>query len=172
MSLATRPSENDYAKYYFTYIGKVPDGDIIEQLENQITEFRSTLDTIEESNASVLHEPYTWTIKQVVGHLIDCERTFGYRALRFGCGDLRPILGMEQNEWVNNTDYDSPTLAELVFELELSRRSNLCFFRRLKPEAWDWKASADGNDMSVRALAFCLVGHITHHLDIVRQRIA
>ena len=166
------PDRSEYAEYYGTYIDRVPDGNITEYLDSQIAEFRKVLDSIDESTASVLHEPYTWTIKQVVGHLIDAERVFGYRALRFASGDTRPIIGMEQNPWVDNSDYNTPTLAQLTEELEHSRRANLCFFRRIKPEAWDRKAAADGNDMTVRALAYCLVGHIIHHLEIIKSRVA
>ena len=171
-STLRRPEPNEHAEYFGLYISHVPEGDIREFLKTQISEFRSVLDAIAEGDACILHEPYTWTIKQVVGHLIDVERVFGYRALRFGCGDLRPIHGMEQNEWVDHTDYETPTLRQLNEELELSRRANIMFFDRLKPEAWDNRAEADGNIMSVRALAYCIVGHVTYHLKIIESRLA
>ncbi|MEM7455765.1 MAG: DinB family protein [Planctomycetota bacterium] len=170
--MISRPDASEHAEYYSLYINRVPDGDIREHLLNQIEEFRTVLDGIEEDDACVLHEPYTWTIKQVVGHLIDVERVFGYRALRFGSGDVRPIPGMEQNDWVDNTDYESPSLKFLTDELVHSRHANICFFVRLKPDAWDSRAEADGNEMTVRALAYCLVGHITHHLEIIKKRLA
>ncbi len=166
------PAKNEYAPYYGLYIARVPDGNIVSHFESQIGEFRAVLNAIDEFAANVLHGPYTWTIKQVVGHLIDAERVFGYRVLRFGSGDSRPIIGMEQNPWVDNTDYRTPRLAELVEEWEYSRRANLCFFRRLRPDAWDWKGTADGNEITVRALAYCLVGHIIHHLEIIKLRVA
>lgn len=167
-----RPQASEYAKYYGAYIGLVPDGDIVIQLDNQIDEFRGVLDKIPAADANVLHAPYTWTIKQVVGHLVDVERVFGYRALRFASNDMRPIVGMEQDDWVANTDYETPTLVALVDELEFSRRANVRFFKRLSPESWDRQASADDNEMSVRAIAYCLVGHITHHLEIIKKRVA
>jgi hypothetical protein len=166
------PGKDEYAEFYGVYIGKVPDGDIVEQFKSQIGEFRSVLDGIDEPSAGVLHEPYTWTIKQVVGHLIDAERVFGYRAHRFACGDVRPILGMEQNPWVDNMDYETPTLAELTDELEYSRRANHSFFKRIAPAAWDRKGEADGKAITVRALAYCMVGHVTYHLDIIQSRLS
>ena len=171
-SIGGRPDKSEYAEYYGNYINLVSDAEILNQLASQIGEFRNVLDSISEDQASVLHEPYTWTIKQVVGHLIDVEKVFGYRALRFGSGDVRPILGMEQDSWVDYTDYETPTLEALVEELEYSRKANLCFFKRLKPEAWNSQGTADGNEITVRALAYILVGHIIHHLDIVKQRVA
>jgi hypothetical protein len=165
------PTDSEYAEFYGLYIGRVPDGDIVEFLELQLEQFQAVLGSIDEQSASVIHDPYTWTIKQVVGHLIDAERVFGYRALRFASGDDRAIPGMEQNAWVENSDYVTPTLSALVDELAYSRRANLCFFKRLRADAWDRKGTADGKEMTVRAIAYCLVGHITHHLEIIKSRI-
>lgn len=166
-----RPELTEHLEYFSLYIDRVPDGPIVDLMESQISNFRDVLDPIDESSANVLHAPYTWTIKQVVGHLIDVERVFAYRALRFASNDLRPILGMEQNDWVDNTDYESPSLRLLCDELEACRRANLFLFKRLKPDCWDLGGKADGNHMTVRAAAYCLVGHITHHLDIIKSRL-
>ena len=166
-----RPEPSEYAEYYGRYIDRVPNGDILQLMQEQIEQFAADLGAIPENQANVLHPPYTWTIKQVVGHLIDVEKVFGYRAHRFACNDLRPILGMEQNEFVDNLDYDLPALSDLAVELKCARRSNLLFLRRLPMEAWNHQASADGNTISVRAIAYILVGHIIHHLDIINERV-
>ena len=93
-------------------------------------------------------------------------------AHRFACHDLRPILGMEQNAYVDNLDYDLPQLTDLTIELKCTRRSNTLFFKRLTAAAWDRRGTADGNVISVRAIAYILVGHVTHHLEIIKQRVA
>lgn len=167
----TRPTADEHDEYYSAYTGRVPEGRITDLMDSQIAEFRAVLDRVSESDAGVLHDPYTWTIKQVVGHMIDVERVFSYRALRWASGDHRPIIGMDQNPWVDNTDYETPSLASLVDELELCRRANICLFRRLKETAWDERGEADGNVMTVRAAAYCLVGHISHHLEIIATRV-
>lgn len=172
LTTTTRPEAEEYAPYYGLYINRVPPGDIIDQLENQISEFSDVLNSVSEEQACVLHDPYTWTIKQVVGHMIDCEKVFGYRAHRFACNDLRPILGMEQNDFVDNLDYDLPLLSDMAIELKCSRRSNLLFFKRIPENAWSRTGVADGNTISVRAIAYILVGHIIHHLEIIKQRVA
>lgn len=169
---ARRPNPDEHVEYFGLYIDKVPDGPIVELMESQIDEIHQVLSSIDENTAMKLHEPYTWTIKQVVGHLIEVERVFAYRGLRFASHDLRTILGMEHLEWMNHNDYATPTLAELTEELVHCRRANVCLFSRLKPEAWDNIGDVEGAPMSVRALAYCLVGHITHHLEIVRKRVA
>lgn len=166
-----RPERDEYVDYFGRYISRVPDGKIVDLLQEQIAEFRSVLDSMPTQAAQQLHAPYTWTIKQVVGHLIDVEKVFGYRAHRFACGDARPIPGMEQDEFVANTDYQHVQLSPLINELELARRSNVMFLRRIAPEAWDRRGTADGSEISVRAIAFVLVGHVIHHLDIIRTRL-
>ncbi len=169
---ATRPASSEYFEYYGRYIDRVPEGDILELLENQIAEFAGVLDSVTVEQACVLHEPYTWTIKQVVGHLIDVEKVFGYRAHRFACNDLRPILGMEQNVFVNGLDYDAPLLSDMTIELKCTRRSNCYFLKRIPEKAWSLMGTADGNVLSVRAIAYALVGHIIHHLEIIKKRLA
>ena len=169
--MSKRPDVSEYAEYYSTYIDRVPDGNIVKFLESQISSFKSLLGNIDEETSLQIHEPYTWTIKQVVGHMIDVERVFAYRALRWASGDSHPITGMEQNEWVDNSDWTSPTLASLTDELSSCRQANVHMFRRLNEDAWDRRGEADGNVMSVRAAAYCLAGHIIHHADIVRSRI-
>ena len=168
---STRPLAAEYAEYYGLYIDRVPNGDILELLENQIAEFTGVLSAVSEEQAGVLHAPYTWTIKQVVGHLIDVEKVFGYRSHRFACNDLRPILGMEQNGFVNSLDYESPLLSDMVDELKCSRRSNRHFLKRIPETAWSLKGTVDGNVISVRAIAYILVGHVIHHLEIIRKRL-
>ncbi len=173
MSTATiaRPAADEYRDYYGTYIDRVPDGDLLELLDAQTDELHEVLDGVTDQQANTLHEPYTWTIKQVVGHLIDCERIFGSRLHRFASGDLTPLPGMDQNPYIDNNDYQSPTLTSLVKELECCRYANLLLLQRIRPEAWDLSGQADGHAITVRALAWILAGHIIHHLEIVRQRL-
>lgn len=167
----SRPAAAEFAEYYGPYIDCVPDGNITQWMLDQINEFSSVLDTISEDQATVIHDPFTWTIKQVVGHLIDVEKVFGYRGHRFACNDSRPILGMDQNAFVDNLEYDLP-LSDLVIELKCTRRSNALFWKRLPAPAWDRQGTVDDAIISVRAIAYVLVGHVSHHLEIIKRRIA
>jgi uncharacterized damage-inducible protein DinB len=126
---------------------------------------------VTEQQSCVLHAPYTWTIKQVVGHLIDVERIFAERLHHISSNDLQPINGMNQDEYVANADYQSPTLASLVDELLFCRQANLLLVRRIKPSAWDNRGMASGHPVTARALVWMLVGHIMHHMKIVERRL-
>ena len=166
------PTTDEYFSYYGTYVNQVPAGDIRTLMETQVHEVREFFGQLSEAEASVLHAPYTWTIKQVVGHLIDTERIFAERLHHFAMRDPQPLPGMEQNDYVNAADYISPTLTALVEELLHLRQANSLLLRRLTPEAWQNRGTASGHSVTVRALAYMLVGHIYHHLHIVRQRVA
>lgn len=166
-----RPNTDEAFEYYFRYIRLVPDGNIVELAHQQLNELKQLFAGISEQVASEVHAPYTWTIKQVVGHLIDAERIFADRLHRFACGDFRPLPGMDQENYVKHCDYEVPTLPALVEELCLLRQANGMLLQRLKAEAWDHRGIASGHSITVRALAYALVGHITYHLQIVRQRL-
>lgn len=166
-----RPKTTEYEVYYGTYIQQVPDGDILQQAADQIERLQTVLGGISDAEAGVQHPPYTWTIKQVVGHLIDAERIFADRILRFSARDPQPQPGMEQDPYVANQDYESPQLASLLEELLLCRRANLYLLRRLKPAAWELQGIASGCSFTVRALIWILVGHIQHHLTILEKRL-
>lgn len=165
------PEPDESYEFYHNYIRHVPPGDILDLAKRQVNELRSAFITVSVSESMKLHAPYTWTLKQVVGHLIDAERVFADRLHRFAAADLQPIPGMDQNDYVNNFDYDSPSLAILVDELVFCRQANVLLLFRLKPSAWDQRGVAAGHPVSVRALAYILVGHIEYHLRIVRQRL-
>jgi hypothetical protein len=120
----------------------------------------------------VCHPPYTWTIKQVVGHLTDSERVFGYRALRFARGDSTALSGFDENAYAAAARHDRVPLESLAREFENLRRSHIAFFEHLTAEAWLRSGAANNSDVSVRALAYILVGHEWHHVAILRRRLA
>ena len=167
----TRPTQDEYFSYYDTYVSKVPDGNIIQRLEDQLSEVRSLLDAVPEEEAEKIHPPYTWTIKQVTGHLIDTERIFADRLHRFAMGEQQEQPGMDQDIYIASADYHSVALPALMEELLHCRQANLLLLKRLTPEAWSRHGIASGHPVTVRALAWMLAGHIIHHLRIVQKRL-
>ena len=168
---STRPTHDEYFEYYDTYVSKVPDGNIIQLLEEQLTEVRSLLDALSEEEAETIHPPYTWTIKQVTGHLIDTERIFADRLHRFAMGEQQEQPGMDQDIYIASADYRAVSLRALVDELLHCRQANILLLKRLTPEAWSRRGIASGYAVTVRALAWMLAGHIIHHLRIVQKRL-
>ena len=166
-----RPDATEYAKFFGTYIDLVPEPDIFPVMEAQAAEFVAFLRGVPEAQGDVCHPPYTWTVKEVVGHLTDGERVFGYRALRFGRGDATPLAGFDENPYVKAGEYGRLALSDVVSEYEAARRSNLLLFRNLPAGAWGRTGLASDNPVSVRALAYIIVGHTRHHGAILRKRL-
>jgi hypothetical protein len=166
-----RPETTEYAPHYGTYVSLVPEDDILAAMRSELARTLTFLSGVAEQEASVCHPPYTWTIKQVVGHLIDCERIFGYRALRFARADSAPLPGFDENHYAQVAESDRRPLATLAAELDAVRKSHLCLFENLPAQAWTQRGIANDNEMSVRAIAYAIVGHERHHMSILRQRL-
>jgi len=167
----SRPEPTEHAPYYARYIDLVPEGDIVTTLANQLAEALPFLRGITEAQGNTRHAPYTWSVKEVVGHLTDTERIFGYRALRFARNDQTPLPGFEENDYVRNANFDACSLKSLVDEFEAVRRSHIAFFGNLSDEAWGRTGLANNSAVSVRAFAYNIAGHERHHLAILRKRL-
>jgi DinB superfamily len=168
-----RPETTEYASHYGPYVTLVPEDDIVAAMKTEIAQTLAFLSAVADRDASICHPPYTWTIKQVVGHLIDTERIFGYRALRFARGDTTPLPGFDENRYAEVAGSDQRPLVALANEFEAVRKSHLWLFQSLPASAWKKRGIANANEpISVRAIAFVIVGHERHHTTILRRRLA
>ena len=165
-----KPDETEYLPYYSGYISLVPEGDVLSVLSQQLEETLALLRSIPESQAGFRYAPGKWSIKELVGHIIDSERIFSYRALRFARNDETPLPGYEQDDYIRNASFDAYPLAELADEFESVRRSSLFLFRHLDREAWMRKGIANDSEASVRALVYIIAGHERHHREVLRSK--
>jgi uncharacterized damage-inducible protein DinB len=165
------PNTDEYFHYYHEYISKAPTKDFLKAFGYQIQELREQLANLSEDEVNCTHAPYTWTLKQVIGHLIDVERIFSYRMLRIASRDTTPIPGYEQDAYVDCRDYVRVTMADLLDELEHLRSANVLLVQRLSPEALQWRGTASGHSISARANLFILAGHVVHHAEIIQRRL-
>jgi uncharacterized damage-inducible protein DinB len=166
----TRPEAAEYAPDFQKYTSLVPEGDVVATLSRQLNATLSFLRGLSEEQAASRYAPGKWSIKEVVGHMLDAERIFGHRAFHFARNDQTPLPGYEQDDYVLAGNFDRRQMKDLVEEFELVRRANLCLLRSLDEEAWLRRGLANDNEVSVRALAHILAGHETHHLQIIRER--
>ena len=166
----TRPERVEYDPYYERYISLVDGDDPIGPLSAQANELRDLLNGQSEDRGSYAYHDGKWTIKEVLSHLIDGERIFAYRALRISRGDETPIEGFEQDGYIENSHANERSFADLLDEFELLRRANLSQFRMLADADWSRIGTANNVNISVRALAFIMAGHIAHHMNILRDR--
>jgi hypothetical protein len=166
----TRPAKSEYLPYYERYVALVPDGDVISTLTTQLTETQSLLRVLPASVATYRYAPDKWSVNEVVGHMIDSERIFTGRALRFARNDATPIPGFEQDDYVRNATFDAYPLADLASELETVRQSTIFFFKHIDEQAWTRRGVANNAEVSVRAIAYIIAGHEMHHREILRTR--
>lgn len=164
------PDVTEYQPYYEKYVSLVPKGDILKTLAEQLESSLALLRSIDESRAGWRYAPDKWSIKELVGHIIDTERIFAYRALRFARHDQTPLSGFEQDDYVRHGRFDARNLEDLRQEFEHVRRANLYMLRNLYDAAWQRRGTANGAEVSVRALAFIMAGHELHHMEILRTR--
>src|SRR5579885_984172 len=147
-----RPSPTEHIPYFSRYIDLVPEEDILAALESQLGETLSVMRGASEAVGNQRHPPYTWSVKEVIGHLADAEVIFGYRALRFARADTTPLPGFDENAYVPVAHFDRLSLRDLVSRLEALRRYHLTFFRTLSEEEWLRHGQGNGTPMSVRAI--------------------
>jgi hypothetical protein len=139
-----RPDASEYAPFYHGYISSVPDGDVLALLRSGGRELIEALERIPESRGGHRYAPDKWTIREVIGHLIDAERIFGYRALRFARADQTPVPGFDENEYVKSAGSDARTIADLARELAVVRESSALMFESLPEDAWLRTGIANG----------------------------
>lgn len=164
-----RPQPDEYVPYYHTYIGKVPDGDVIALMEKLKESTYNLFSTMTDERANYAYGEGKWTLKQVLGHLIDTERTFAYRVLCFSRNYVE-LPGFDQDIYVNNADFNSRSIQNLAEEFRVTRESNIYMISALTEEQLDRKGIASGNEATVRALVYMMPGHELHHLKIMKER--
>lgn len=165
-----KPDPSEYDPYYQHYISLVPEEDIRPALADQPADLRGVLDGVPEDKGIYAYAEGKWTIKEILSHLIDGERMFAYRLLRISRGDQTPIEGFEQDGYNENSNANNRSLAELLDEFELQRRSNMFLINNLNEAGWKRVGIANQKEISVRALANIMAGHVRHHTDILKDR--
>ena len=156
--------------YYGKYVSLIPEDDIVAALEKQPPELMALLSTRKEADGDLRYAPGKWSVKEVLGHVIDTERVFSYRALRIARNDQTPMEGFEQDDYVKYGPFGQCSLARLVEEFKSVRLATLSLFRGLDEAAWVRRGVANKNGVSVRAIAYIIAGHELHHRNILKEK--
>jgi hypothetical protein len=165
-----RPASTEYAPFYAAYVSQVPDGDLLSHLEQQGRSTVSLLRAIGEQKSQHRYAPGKWTIREVIGHLIDAERVFTYRAMSFARGDATPLPSFDETAWGAASNAGRRSMADLLAELEIIRAATLALFRGFSEEQFARSGTASNNHITVRALAYIVAGHERHHVKVLRER--
>jgi DinB superfamily len=168
--LIALPAPGEYAPYYSRYIDPVRDEDVLAALKKLGKTTAQLLAGISEGRAMFRYAPGKWSIKEIVGHLTDAERVFSYRAVCIARGETAPLPGFDENAYVDQASFDSHTLVELASDLAATRSATVGLFERLNAAELARVGTANGKPISVRALAFIILGHERHHLRVLNER--
>lgn len=164
--------ENEYNPYYKQYIQPLASSnksilDILEENKKELHEFMSSL-PLDKHDYRYAEEK--WTIKDILQHLIDTERVFGYRAIRFARNDGSPLAGFEQDDYVKIFDANQREMKDMLEEFGHLRNSNIAMFKSFDEESLKRIGTASNSPMSVRAIGYLFAGHVNHHLKVIEER--
>ncbi len=165
-----RPDPSDYSPGMAAYVGNVPEDDVLAALEKQREETTKLLSGLDEEKAGFRYEPGKWSIREVVGHMTDCERVFAYRAMAIARGEQQSLPGFDEKVYEGNAGHDAVPLQQLVNSYLVVRAATILLFNQMPQDAWDRRGTANGKPATPRALAYATVGHERHHVKILRER--
>ena len=165
-----RPAASEHPPYFETYLAKLPTGDLLEILESQWEELGCLLEELDDDAADFRYAEGKWSVKEVLGHLLDAERIFMYRLLCIARGEQASLPGFDENAYVANGGFQARPLEALLEEYDLVRGSTLALLRGLEEEAFTRMGTSNKNPVSVRALAWLLAGHELHHMTVLKER--
>jgi hypothetical protein len=166
----TRPDKSEYDPRYTKYIELIQEEDLLFALKSQSEISNKLLVSIPETMIDVSYADGEWTVREIVGHILDSERIFGFRLLCFGRGDTVSLERTDQDIYVKNAKFENYRFNDLVQEFVDVRKSHISLFMNLPIEAWDRGGIVSGVRISVRAIAYLMLGHERHHLETIRMK--
>lgn len=165
-----RPQADEYAAHFTPYISKVPDGDLLETLEAQWEELGCLLEELDDDAAEYRYAEGKWSVKEVLGHILDAERIFAYRLLRIARGDQTPLPGFDENAYVAAANFGARPLENILEEYDLVRGHTLALLRGLATDSFFRTGISNGKSISARALAWVIAGHERHHMAVLKEK--
>lgn len=168
--MIARPESSEYATFYADYVRRVPENNVCDFLDSQLCDYLKVFIGVSDDQAGKPRIEGEWTLKEVIGHLCDAERVFGYRALRIARGDKTPLAGFEQDDYVLAAHYNRRRLSDLLGEFAHLRSANVALFRSFTDEDSERLGTASDAAVSARALTYITAGHAARHLELIRDR--
>ncbi len=166
---SNRPDASEHIPYYAKYISLVPKGNILTLLEEQAKNTSTFLSSLTEEQSLKRYAPDKWSIKEVIGHLSDSERVFAYRALRFARDDKTALPGFESDDYIEPGRFNKRNWQGLIEDFEAVRHATIKLYEPLDETAWTRQGVANNDAVSVRALAYIIVGHELHHVKLIKE---
>lgn len=160
----------EFEKYIQRYLDLVPSENWIEELKISGNQTLEIYENLSEEQANYAYAQGKWSLKTLLQHLIDCEKVYNYRALRFSRKDQSLVSGFDENSWADCSYVENRTLKSLIKEFKLIRKLSIKFFKNLPEEALQLSGKVNGNDIKVITYGKLTIGHNIHHLNIIKER--
>lgn len=167
---ATELLPDEYLPYFNNYIKQAGDVELVEGLRSGMKSMLTFYESLVSDKLEYRYAEGKWTIKEIINHLIDAERVFCYRAMRFARQDNATLLGFEENDYAVASKANNRNLESLVEEYRLLRLSTIAMYESFEDHMLISKGIAGGGGVSVRALGFLIIGHEKHHKDVIMER--
>jgi uncharacterized damage-inducible protein DinB len=161
---------SDFQKYIQRYLDLIPSDNWIKELKNSSIHTLDIYQNLTEEQSDFFYAEGKWSLKILLQHLIDAERIFVYRALRFSRNDSTELSGWDEELYAKEYNLEEVSIKNLIEEFAFLRKSNILFFANLKEEILSKKGVANGNEISVETIGKLIVGHNIHHLHIIEER--
>ena len=168
--ILARPIAGDFHPAYQRYVDRVTEGDVLAAFEAQIAELRGVFGRVEPGRETYRYAPGKWSVREVLGHVLDSERVFGYRLLAIARGEAQSLPGFEEDAYAAAAPHGRIPLAALVDEFELVRRGHVALARALDEAAWARRGTANANPIALRALPHIMIGHPRHHVAVLAEK--
>lgn len=165
-----KPDPSEHDPYFSRYIQRVPDGDILEILATELETTSRLLGAVPAEREGYRYAPGKWSVREVLGHVIDAERMFQFRALCFARGDPAHLPNFDEGDYARASNADERPLTELLDEFGAVRRSGIALFRSFTPEMWTRSGRASSYEFSVRTFPYVIAGHEIHHRGVIEER--
>ena len=171
MKKITKPAIGDYAPYFQNYLNQVPDdGNLLKHLKDIQKEMEQLILSLPEDKLTYRYAEGKWTIKDILVHLMDAERIFAYRALRFARTDETPLSSFDENIYVPAANANARKIKDILKEGALLRASSIAFIKTLDKKALKRKGISNNHSTTVTTLVNLIYGHQKHHLNIIQER--
>ena len=169
MTALIRPAEGEHADYYAKYVALVPDGDILSTLQHQLGDTLASLQGVSAERETFRYAEGKWSLREVIGHLIDTERVFAYRALSIARSDGVDLPGMDQDEWVATSNAGDRPVDDMCAEWAALRQANIHMFAVMDAATGARSGRASGFEFTVRSFPWIIAGHELWHRQLIAR---
>jgi uncharacterized damage-inducible protein DinB len=168
--MKTSPDFTVLPDFYKNYVSHVQDLNVLDALQSSGTQTIEMLKSVDEKMGEYRYAPGKWSIKELLNHMMDAERIFAYRALRFSRNDETPLSGFEENDYAPQANAHGRTLQQLITEMKNLRSTSIDLFASMTPDMLQRKGTANNKLVSVVNIGYIIAGHETHHRIVLAER--